>query len=408
MTLSNNPSGGRVPALPRPNTYADWLRVGFFTAMGAALLALLAVVVVHLSRAVLEIITPFALATLLAFLLDPLIDRLQRQGLQRGLAVALVFGVFLLLLILVGALAIPALINEASQLTQDGPQYIDRLHTLVDTFLARHHHIGAYKLPRNFDVLFGQISSKASDLLSGSAGHIADFLLGSITTLLDAIITLIVTLYLLLDLDRMRARVYYLLPANARRPVSAYAGDIGRIFAEYLRGLVIVCAFYGAATVVFLFGLSLVHSDIARYALLVGVAGGLLYTVPYLGPIVTAVVTFLVAFAAGGIGFGGAAVLGTLALNQIFDNVVTPRVVGGGVGLHPVASLFALTLGGTLFGLWGLLLSVPVAASVQVVLFRLFPKLTTPTPSEFLNPQDFAPGEGTSARNLEGGAPTAP
>ncbi len=382
--------------------------MGFFAALGAALLALLALTVMRVLRATLDIITPFAIATMLALLLDPLVDRMQRNGMRRGFAVALVFSVLMFLVVLACFLAVPALINEASQLTSDGPQYVDSLRSYTNAFLTHHHHIGAFKLPRNFDVLFGQLSGKASDLLSSSAGRVADFLLGSISTLLDGVITLIVTLYLLLDLDRMRARLYYLLPERARGPVSAYARDIGQVFSEYLRGLLIVCALYGVSTIALLFALSTIHSDMARYALLVGVAGGLLYMVPYLGPLVTAVVTFLVAFAAGGVGFGGIAVLATLALNGLFDNLVTPRVVGGGVGLHPVASLFALTLGGALFGLWGLLLSVPVAASVQVILFRLFPKLTTPTPSTFLNAEGVPPDQGPTPRIFGGETPPVP
>jgi len=76
--------------------------------------------------------------------------------------------------------------------------------------------------------------------------------------------------------------------------------------------------------------------------------------------------------------------------------------VGGGVGLHPVMSLFALTLGGALFGLWGLLLSVPIAASLQAILFRLFPKLTTPTPTAFLQAQGVPPDEEKSAKISQG------
>ena len=142
----------------------------------------------------------------------------------------------------------------------------------------------------------------------------------------------------------------------------------------------------------------------AQYALLVGVAAGVLYAIPYLGALTTAVVTFLIATAAGGIGFGGWAVAATFGLNQIFDNFVTPRVVGGGVGLNPVFALFALTLGGELFGFWGLLFAVPLAASIQVILFRFFPILTEPTPDAFLRAQGVRPKDRESAKVM-GDAP---
>ncbi len=386
-----------------PATYQDWIRAGFFSALGVAALALVALVVWRLARAALEIIAPFVVAAVLAMLLDPLVDRLERRGLRRIFAVGLVFCVFLLLLLVAGAIAIPILVSQASELAQSGPEYIARLRAYTDDFLAHHRRILGFSMPRNFDMLSAEFSDRASEILKHSAGSIPAFLLGSVAMLLETVVTLIVTFYLLLDIDRLRARLYYLLPEKARGPMRMFAQDIGRVFSEYLRGLLIVSVLYGAMTLVLLLGLSLVHSELARYALLIGVVGGLLYAVPYIGPLVTALITFLVAFAAGGIGFGGVAVVLTLALNQVFDNIVTPRIVGGGVGLHPVAALFALTLGGALFGLWGMLLSVPIAASIQAILFRLFPKLTTPTPLSFLQAQGVRPDEEEAPKILQGG-----
>ena len=263
-------------------------------------------------------------------------------------------------------------------------------------------------MPKNVDAVTARLTGSGNNALQNSTERVTGFLLGSVTTLLDIVITLIITFYLLLDIDRLRARLFYLAPTRARAPMSQYGRDIGGVFTEYLRGLLIVCALYGVSTMLLFFGMAVPHHELTGYALLMGVVGGLLYTVPYVGPIVTAVVTFLIAASAGGMGFGGLAVFLTLVLNQIFDNIVTPRVVGGGVGLHPVASLFALTLGGTLFGIWGLLLSVPVAASIQVILFRLFPRLTTPTPPAFLRAQGVPMDEEKSPKMMEGDAPKMP
>ena len=157
-----------------------------------------------------------------------------------------------------------------------------------------------------------------------------------------------------------------------------------------------------------LYGLSIFHHSLAQYALLVGAAAGVLYAVPYLGAFSIALVTFIVSFAAAsgdhqsGLAFGGIALAATLVLNQVFDNVVTPRVVGGGVGLHPVLALFALVIGGELFGLWGMLLSVPIAGSIQVILFRLYPRLTQSTPPTFLRAQGVSLGDREAAKVLEG------
>lgn len=387
---------------------ADYVKIGFLTTLGAALLVILAFLTWHVGRAALDIISPFVFATVFAMLLDPVVDKLEGRHMSRGFAVLLVFMVFVLILVAIGVYGIPPLVDQTKTFADNAPQYLANLQDIVNKFLAAHPRMFGIAMPKNFNALYDQISARSSGLLNFSSGKVTSIVTGAVSFLLEAVITLILTFYLLMDIDRLRARIVYLAPPQYRTALSQYANDIGDVFASYLRGMLIVSALYGAATMAVLFSMSFLHRELASYALLIGVVGGLLYVVPYVGPLATAVLTFLAAFAAGGLGFGVGSILVTLVLNQTFDGVITPRVVGGGVGLHPVAAVFALTLGGTLFGLWGLLLSVPVAASIQVILFRLFPKLTTPTPRAFLRAQGIRPEESQSPKVMEGDAPQMP
>lgn len=397
-----------APTVTHGYNYKDWVRVGFFITLGSALFAVLALAVNHLWEASLQIAAPFVLAIALALLLDPIVDRLERTGMRRGFAVFLVFMVFVGVVAGLLYLAVPALISQSQDLMRNGPVYIQRLRATTNGFLHDHPRILGIKLPQNFDALFQPLSDRASQWVSSSAGKVTGYLISSIEAVLQTVITLIVTFYLLLDIDRLRARLFYLAPERWRGLMSVVGKDIGGVVSGYLRGLLIVSAMYGVATFVLLLGMGLVHREVTGYALIVGFVGGLLYTIPYIGPFLTSVITFLVCFAAGGVGFGSAGILVTLILNQIFDNVIAPRILGGGVGLNPVLSIFALTLGGTLFGLWGLLLSVPIAASIQAILFRLFPKLTTPTPPAFLRVQGVRADAGESAEIPKGADPPDP
>ncbi len=387
---------------------ADYVKIGFLTTMGAALLVILAFLTWHVGRAALDVISPFVFATVFAMLLDPVVDKLEGRHMSRGFAVLLVFMVFVLILVAIGVYGIPPLVDQTKTFADNAPQYLSNLQDIVNKFLAAHPRMFGIAMPKNFNALYEQISARSSGLLNFSSGKVTSIVTGAVSFLLEAVITLILTFYLLMDIDRLRARIVYLAPPQYRTALSQYANDIGDVFASYLRGMLIVSALYGVATMAVLFGMSFLHRELTGYALLIGVVGGLLYVVPYVGPLATAILTFLAAFAAGGLGFGVGSILVTLVLNQTFDGVITPRVVGGGVGLHPVAAVFALTLGGTLFGLWGLLLSVPVAASIQVILFRLFPKLTTPTPRAFLRAQGIRPEESQSPKVMEGDAPQMP
>jgi len=395
---------------PRNSLPRRYIQAGFYFALGVVLLAVLALFARRFAEATLSVISPFAVGLVLALLLDPLADKLMKRGLSRTAASGLVFGVFLLLIIGIGWLAIPALIAQAASLAQNGPTFISGLQDSVNHFLNAHQHqkIGPVKMPKNLSQLTSQVSGQVSGFLQKAGGSIGMFLIGSVTFVVQTVLALIIGFYLLVDIDRFRARLLFLAPEAWRGMIAQVSGDVGGVFSDYLRGLLIVCALYGVSTIGLLYGLSIFHHSLAQYALLVGAAAGVLYAVPYLGSFTTALVTFIVAFAAAtgdnqsGLAFGGIAVAATLAVNQVFDNIVTPRVVGGGVGLHPVLALFALVIGGELFGITGMLLSVPIAGSIQAIVFRLYPRLTKPTPKPFLAAQGVPLGTEDSSKILEG------
>lgn len=393
--------------LPQPSVPRETLRVGFFFALGVALLLVLALAARRFFEATLTISLPFVMGLTLALLLDPLADKLERRGLKRGPATGVVFGGLLLVLIGLGVVLVPLLARQASDLASNGPQYISGLQHYIKPILDKHHKIGPIVLPSNFQELSNQVSAYAGTLLQSFGGRTAGFLLGSVTLLIQLVLALILTFFLLLDIDRLRARFFYFTPERHREMTSHIGKDVGGVFSDYLAGLLKVCTLYGIATICLLYGLSIAHHGLARYALLVGVLAGILYAVPYLGSLSTALVTFLVCFAAAapshhGVSFAVTAILLTLALNQIFDNIITPKVVGGGVGLHPVIALFALVIGGELFGIWGMLLSVPIAGSIQAILFRIYPKLTTPTPQPFLSAQGVNSDDKPAPKVMEG------
>lgn len=400
--VTQRPPTSRNPA---PRRYVS---AGFYFSFGILLLILLALVAHRFAEATLTIIGPFAIGLMIAMLLDPLADNLMKRGLSRMVASGIVFGVFLFLIIGIGYLSIPALIGQAGALAQNGPTYIAGLQDNAQRFLDAHHKIGPFKMPKDVAHLIGPISGQAASYLQKAGGSIGTFLIGSATFLLQLLLTLIITFYFLVDIDRLRARLFYLAPEKWRSMMGHVGSDVGGVFSDYLRGLLIVCALYGVTTIGVLYGLSIFHHSLAQYALLVGAAAGVLFAVPYLGSLTTALVTFIVAYAAAagdhqsGLAFGGIAVGATLVVNQVFDNVVTPRVVGGGVGLHPILALFALVIGGELFGITGMLLSVPIAGSVQAILFRLYPRLTKPTPAPFLMVQGVPLDNKESTKILQG------
>lgn len=266
-----------------------------------------------------------------------------------------------------------------------GQSGFDAMRGNVDKWLAGHPTIGPVALPRNLDAVTEQYADQASQVLKVSASRLTTYIASSVGSLITAILIPIIALFILADIDRLRARMYLFLPERSRRIAQTTVTEINEVFGNYLRGLLIICSMYGGACMAYLFVVSIWFPGLRGYALLLGVLAGILYSVPYIGAISTVILTAVAALTSGA-GVGGALVAagGVLFFNQFFDYVVMPKVVGELSGIHPLLAMFALFLGGHLLGLWGMLLAVPVAASIQLILFRLYPQLSAPTPLSLL------------------------
>ncbi|HEY3328525.1 MAG TPA: AI-2E family transporter [Capsulimonadaceae bacterium] len=379
------------PVLDQPPRV--YIRMGYYVALGVVLLAIVVIAAYKFVVAFLDVSTPFVVGTILALLLDPVTHRLERSGLSRPMAIFVVFSATVFLLTGLGFLVIPRLVEQVTNFGASTPQYIESLRNTVDTWLSHHRHVGPVLLPKNSTDLLSQLTQKFSSTVQGSAGNVTELLKGSATTLIQAIVTLMVMFYILADMDRLRGRAIYLVPSKYRGMAQLFGRDIGNVFSDYLRGLLIVCTMYGVTVIAVLYVLAIFKHPIGGYALLAGIFAGVLYSVPYVGAISIALMTFFIGFTAGGWVFGCVTMVAVLTTNQIYDNIITPRVVGGGVGLHPVAAILALALGARLGGFWGLVLSVPIAASIQAILFRVFPRLTKPTPDDYLRSAGVANGD---------------
>lgn len=264
----------------------------------------------------------------------------------------------------------------------------DRLRIQADTWLTEHRKIGPVTLPANLATLQAQYSDQVSVWVQGFVRNIASTIIGSISILITIVLIPLVTLYVLSDMERLRGRLLFFLPERARVEFVRVSSDVGEVFGNYLRGMATVSAAYGVTNfAVFLILGLLFQQGLAGYAILLGFIAGVLYPVPYIGPSATTLIAGTIAMATGHQLWQVGVIIGVaLGINQLFDNIIVPRLVGKSVGLHPLLTLFALLLGGNLFGLWGMLFSVPAAASIQLIMFRLFPRLGAPTPIAYLMP----------------------
>jgi predicted PurR-regulated permease PerM len=328
------------------------------------LLAITAVIV-YLIWLLAPVLMPFAVAAMLAYLGDPLVDRLERLGLNRMWSATIVFVVIMLAVVGVLVLLIPLIARQVENLIGNLPRYGDWAQNTVWPWLQARLHLD----PHTFDSDRLLTAIKAH---IGSIGGVATAVLGKVSRgglgiamwLTNLVLIPVVAFYLLRDWDRLVAKIDGMLPRSIQPTVAHLASESDKILGAFVRGQLLVMLalgiFYGA-------GLGMVGLSVG---VLIGMGAGLLSFVPYLGFIIGFVAAIIAALVQYGDWTHVLLVCGVFAVGQLLEGyVLVPKLVGDKIGLHPVAVMFAVLAGGYLFGFLGVLLALP-AASVIMVLLR--------------------------------------
>ncbi len=305
-----------------------------------------------------DVLLPFVLGGAIAYFLDPVADRLERLGLSRALATALITLGGVLLFVLAALWVVPAMINQTASLVNVAPDYARHtIQVLTDRFPALLDEQST--LRQSITSLGATVQSRGAELLNTA--------ITSAVSLLNVIVVLVVApvvaVYLLLDWDKMIARIDQLLPRDHAPVIRQLTKDIDHTLAAFIRGMGTVCLILGTyyAIALMLVGL--------QFGLIIGFVAGLVTFIPYLGALIGGTLAIgLALFQFWGDWVSIALVGGIFVLGQITEgNILTPRLVGGSVGLHPVWLILALSVFGALFGFVGMLVAVPVAAALGVL-----------------------------------------
>ena len=305
-----------------------------------------------------DVLLPFVLGGAIAYFLDPVADRLEKLGLSRAAATGLITVAGIIAFVLLLLLVIPSLVNQAMDLFDVAPTLFENLRGVL---IERFPDIMDTESPlRQSLVSVGEtIQSKGGELLNTVLSSAA----GIINIVMLFVIVPVVAVYLLLDWDRMVARIDELLPRDHAPTIRKLAGDIDDTLASFIRGMGTVCIILGTYYAVALMIIGL------QFGLVVGFVAGLVTFIPYLGALIGGALAIgLAFFQFWGDWLSIGLVAGVFVLGQVIEgNVLTPKLVGSSVGLHPVWLILALSIFGTLFGFVGILVAVPVAAAIGVI-----------------------------------------
>ena len=317
-------------------------------------LALLFVVLWFLSGVML----PFLVGSALAYFLDPVADRLERAGLSRVAATALITLAAVLAVTLLVLAVIPSLIQQTTALVNAAPEIAHRL----QGFLIE-------KFPELTDST-STIRTTLAEIgaaVQAKGAALAQGVLTSALSLLSAVVFIVVVpvvaFYMLMDWDHMVARIDHMLPRDHAPTIRRLAGEINDALSAFVRGQLTVCFLLGS-----FYSVALMFAGL-QFGLVVGAIAGAITFIPYVGSLVGGALAIgLALFQFWGDWLSIGLVAAIFAVGQFLEgNILTPKLVGKSVGLHPVWLMFALSVFGSLFGFVGMLVAVPVAAAIGVL-----------------------------------------
>jgi predicted PurR-regulated permease PerM len=305
-----------------------------------------------------ELVTMLLVAGVLAFILDGLVERLSRS-MPRALAIGLVYLGLVAVLTLAGAFLFPRIAEQARLFVQELPQYAQRMKGFA-LRVTDWYGVTPEQLQRWLDAGLRQAQAGLR-AATGQAEHLLLALFGGVV---KAVLSLVISVYLMTDRDALKEQFLRLFPADLRPEVRQTLSELAVIFSRYLRGQLVVVLFVFAAVTG---GLLAFHIP---YAFFIGCMAGVLEIIPYFGALAGALPAVTLGFMKSP-GIGVALIVFFVLINQIEGHVVIPWVMGRHLELRPLTILLALIAGERLGGIVGMIVAVPVVALMRVLLPHL-------------------------------------
>lgn len=372
------------------NKPLDWLILRY---VGYGLIFLIGAYLIYLVRGALPL---FMVGGLLAYALEPALQNMERRGYSRRAAVGFVFLVFVLLLMCAVALLASAW-QQVQSLSANADVYQLRATGYIETLRVRLENV---RLPAGVKQSLQQVLDNPQAMLFpqvwDNVRGAPTVIVSSLGKIFVALVVLpIITLWFMMEMNPMRARVLMLVPPMYRRDVTEIGQSINEMLGRYVRGQMVVCGLFGLLCTMAFYVLQITYG--MGYALVLGLLAGVVYIVPYVGMASIATAAALTGYftSTAPVPCALIAVGCCVSFNLIIDYGVAPRVLGKGVGLHPLMVIFALLSGAQLGGIFGMILAIPLFASMRVVLIYLFPQLTAPIPATSPESENETPAEAT-------------
>ncbi len=313
------------------------------------------------------IFLPVLISLILAYLLEPLVAPLEKRGVNRALAVVVVFCACFVLIAALTTFFVASLVAEFRDVQINLPDYAARLYSLIPQQVKVYLDIETpAKVYAHASRMLDELRGVSFDLFRETFVIVKKAFASTLAFILAVLGYFIIPVYLyyfIKDLPRLREGIVELVPERFRARLGERGQEIDELLAAFIRGQLSVCAIL---TVLYSVGLYLIGIDLG---VMIGTLAGITFIIPYFGTILGILLSMSMAFLKFHDFLHPLLCLGWFALVQLIEgSIITPKIVGDKVGLHPVITILALLVGGQLFGILGMLLAVPVTAVLKVLL----------------------------------------
>lgn len=317
-------------------------------------------------------------SAVLAYVLNPLVNKLEQKNIKRGYGVAIVYIIIILVVVILGIAVLPKTVLEIKNLFEALPQYADNSVRMFNAFLQK---IKSQTTNSGVDdtidsltsyisKIYGNLSNSLAKSAENGAQQFTKFVTtaisNTISAVLNLVLVLIITFYFLVDKTTYKNKLEKLVPNKLQTDLGYVWTEINTILSEFIRGRIILALFVGVLTAILLLILRV------DFAIVIGIVTCVADIVPYVGPLLGFVPAFLFALVDSPVKAIIVAIF-YVFIQWMENNLLAPKIIGDSMGLNPLFIFLAIVIGGGIFGVWGMVFSVPLAAT-GLVLIKFFIK----------------------------------
>lgn len=312
-----------------------------------------------------KIFLPFLIAAIIAYLLDPMVLGLEKRKIPRALSILLIYFGLSIFITAIVIFIIPEVMNNTKDLMNTLPDITSRYQNIINNMMS------AIQTSRWTPEVKAAIYREVQGVVLNAQGFIMNTLKKSlvmmidfVTAMFDVVLAMIIAYYFIKDAEFFKASFLYLTPRRWRNGLIGAGRDINAILSNFIQGQLLTALIVGAMECI---GLYIVK---VKYPLVLGIIGGIANIIPYFGPIIGAVPAVAVALIESPMKAAWTALV-FIIVQQIDNSFISPKIIEGRLGLHPVTTILAVLVGGEFFGIPGMLVSVPILAIIRIIINRI-------------------------------------